>query len=120
MKRSYVGKSLPGASGFPIRDGPMKTSFNMARDRRLFLPRNTRRGSDFLRRREGLFEKGALAAVEKCIFQELSHATFTCDEESSCSVYGAGTGDAATLKEADTKFEDIESIVMNDSEPETV
>lgn len=78
MKRNCVGKTVPGDRGFLVKDGPLKICFNKARSGRIFLPRNARRGYNFIQRREVMWKRAAVASVTA------AENSFTI-EESSCS-----------------------------------
>ena len=52
VKRSCVSRTLPGDKFFEVRDGPLRANVNVARCRKIFLPRNTSAGFKFLQRRD--------------------------------------------------------------------
>ena len=54
IKRSCVSKTLPGDQFFQVKDGPLRANVNIARYRKIFLPRNTNAGYKFLQRRDML------------------------------------------------------------------
>ena len=63
LSRSYTSRFLPGANRVcEMKNGPLRKDFQSARDGLVFLPRNTVRGSDFVRRREAYFRKAAIYA----------------------------------------------------------
>lgn len=52
LKRSYTGKNLPGDGVLEIKHGPSKVTFKEGRACKLFLVRNIRNSTDFIKRRK--------------------------------------------------------------------
>jgi hypothetical protein len=58
-KRSYTGKLLPGDGILEIKNGPPKNTFGLARELKVFLPRNANLGSNIADRRTIMWAKAS-------------------------------------------------------------
>jgi hypothetical protein len=54
-KRSYTGKMLPGDGIIEMKNGPPKNTFGLARELKLFLPRNTNHTSNIADRQKTMW-----------------------------------------------------------------
>ena len=83
-KLSETGKFLPGEGILEVKNGPPKNSFRLAREFKLFLPRNTNHANNIADRRMSMWAKGALDSHSSASSSSTSDST-SCSSDNGSS-----------------------------------